>query len=100
MVCLVRKGKNIIVSKTFSKVFRLAGLRIGYLVAKPKVAINLRKNIMAFTNVLTIKAAKNAIDNQEFYNFSLNKTFEKKNNYRRVKNLDLEYAPSNANFIF
>ncbi len=78
MVCLVRKGKNIIVSKTFSKVYRLAGLRIGYLVAKPKVAINLRKNIMAFTNVLAIKAAKNAIDNQEFYNFSLNKTFEKK----------------------
>jgi histidinol-phosphate aminotransferase len=78
MVCLVRKGKNIIVSKTFSKVYGLAGLHIGYLMAKPKVAINLRKNIMAFTNVLAIKAAKNAIDDQEFYNLSLNKTFDAK----------------------
>ena len=78
MVCLFKKGKNIIVSKTFSKVYGLAGLRIGYLVAKPEVAINLRKNIMAFTNVLAIKAAKNAIDDQEFYNFSLNKTVEVK----------------------
>ena len=101
MVCLIKKGKNIIVSKTFSKVYGLAGLRIGYLVAKPEVAINLRKNIMAFTNVLAIKAAKNAIDDQEFYNFSLNKTVEaKKIILEGLNNLNLEYAYSNTNFIF
>ena len=61
-----KKVKILLSQKTFSKVYGLAGLRIGYLVAKPEVAINLRKNIMAFTNVLAIKAAKNAIDDQEF----------------------------------
>ena len=78
MVCLVKKVKDIIVSKTFSKVYRLARLRISYLVAKPEVAINLRKNIMAFTNVFAIKAAKNAIDDQEFYNFGLHKPAQAK----------------------
>ena len=73
-----KKVKILLSQKTFSKVYGLAELRIGYLVNKPEVAINLRKNIMAFTNVLAIKAAKNAIDDQEFYNFSLKKTVEVK----------------------
>ena len=101
MVSLVKKGKNIIVSKTFSKVYGLAGLRIGYMVAKPEIAASLRKNIMAFTNVLAIEAAKNALDDQEFYDFSLNKTREaKKIILEGLDDLNLEYAPSNTNFIF
>ena len=101
MVSLVKKGKNIIVSKTFSKVYGLAGLRIGYMVAKPEIAASLRKNIMAFTNVLAIEAAKNALDDQEFYDFSLNKTGEaKKIILEGLDDLNLEYAPSNTNFIF
>ena len=101
MVSLVKKGKNIIVSKTFSKVYGLAGLRIGYMVAKPEIAAGLRKNIMAFTNVLAIEAAKNALDDQEFYDFSLNKTMEaKKIILEGLDDLNLEYAPSNTNFIF
>ena len=101
MVSLVKEGKNIIVSKTFSKVYGLAGLRIGYMVAKPEIAASLRKNIMAFTNVLAIEAAKNALDDQEFYDFSLNKTLEaKKIILEGLDDLNLEYAPSNTNFIF
>ncbi len=36
MVDLVRKGSNVIVSRTFSKIFGLAGLRVGYVVAHPR----------------------------------------------------------------
>ena len=101
MVSLVKKGKNIIVSKTFSKVYGLAGLRIGYMIANPEVAMGLKKNIMAFTNVLAIEAAKNALDDQEFYNFSLNKTVEaKKIILEGLDHLNLEYALSNTNFVF
>ncbi|MAJ51116.1 MAG: aminotransferase [Flammeovirgaceae bacterium] len=101
MVSLVKKGKNIIVSKTFSKVYGLAGLRIGYMIAKPEIATSLRKKIMAFTNVLAIEAAKNALDDQEFYDFSLNKTVEaKKIILEGLDDLNLEYAPSNTNFVF
>ena len=38
MVELIKEGHNIIVSRTFSKVYGLAGLRIGYLIARPDLA--------------------------------------------------------------
>ena len=34
-VGLVKKGMNVVVSRTFSKIYGLAGLRIGYIVARP-----------------------------------------------------------------
>ncbi len=37
MVELVKKDMNVIVSKTFSKIYGLAGLRVGYIVAKPEL---------------------------------------------------------------
>ena len=42
MDTLVREGANVIVSKTFSKVYGLAGLRIGYLIAPPHLAKQIR----------------------------------------------------------
>ncbi|MFT6941441.1 MAG: histidinol-phosphate aminotransferase, partial [Cyclobacteriaceae bacterium] len=38
MVSLVKKDLDVIVSRTFSKVYGMAGLRIGYLIAKPSIA--------------------------------------------------------------
>ena len=71
------------------------------MIAKPEIATSLRKKIMAFTNVLAIEAAKNALDDQEFYDFSLNKTVEaKKIILEGLDDLNLEYAPSNTNFVF
>ncbi len=40
---------NVAVLRTFSKAFGLAGLRVGYLVADPKVAESLRKTRLAFS---------------------------------------------------
>ena len=51
MIELVKEGRNIIVSKTFSKVYGLAGLRVGYLIAKPEITTQLKKSVMANTNV-------------------------------------------------
>ncbi|MGB5668542.1 MAG: histidinol-phosphate transaminase, partial [Maribacter sp.] len=50
MVELVKNGRNIIVSKTFSKVYGLAGLRVGYLIARPDIATKLKASVMANTN--------------------------------------------------
>ncbi|MDW3192024.1 MAG: histidinol-phosphate transaminase [Cytophagales bacterium] len=101
MVELVKQDKNVIVSKTFSKVYGLAGLRIGYMVAKPEIVKKMRTNLMAFTNMMAIAAAEEAIRDQEFYEFSLKKTQEgKKMIYETLDQLGLEYAPSQTNFIF
>ena len=101
MVELVKEGMNVIVSKTFSKVYGLAGMRIGYLVARPDITSRLRKNIMAMTNVLAIEAAKEALKDDEFYKFSLLKNVEAKNKiYKTLDDLNLEYTKSHTNFVF
>ena len=101
MVELVKEGMNVIVSKTFSKVYGLAGMRIGYLVARPDIAKRLQKNIMAMTNVLAIEAAKEALKDDDFYKFSLLKNLEAKNRiYQTLNDLNLAYVKSHTNFVF
>ena len=46
MIEAVKKGDNVIVSKTFSKVYGMAGLRVGYLIAKPEIASQIRKTLL------------------------------------------------------
>ena len=106
---LVRQGKDIIVSRTFSKVFGMAGLRIGYMVLKPKLADKLfgeyspygRNKIMAQTNVLAVAAAIEALNDTDFYAFSLRKANEEKDKiYKLLDHLGLKYVESSTNFVF
>lgn len=101
MVELVKEGHNVIVAKTFSKVYGLAGLRIGYLIARPDIARRLQERLVAFTNVPAIAAAKAALQDQEFYQFSLEKTQAAKEMiYATLDELELPYMPSHTNFVF
>lgn len=101
MVELVKEGKNVIVSKTFSKVYGLAGIRIGYLIARPDIASRLKNNIMAMTNVLAIAAATEALKDDEFYKFSITKNMEGKEAiYKTLNKLKLNYIKSHTNFVF
>ncbi len=101
MIELVKEGLNVIVSRTFSKVYGLAGLRIGYLVARPDIAARLVEARVSFPNVMGIFAAKAALKDEEFYRFSLRKNAEaKKMIYDTLDGLGLRYVPSHGNFVF
>lgn len=101
MVELVKNGQNVIVSKTFSKVYGMAGLRIGYLITRPDIAMRLKSSVMARTNILAIAAAKEALKDDEFYKFSILKAAEgKKLIYTTLDDLGLEYIKSHTNFVF
>ncbi len=101
MVELVKEGHNVVVSKTFSKVYGLAGIRIGYLITRPDIADRLRGNVMANTNILGIAAAKEALKDDEFYKFSIAKNAEAKAHiYKTLDDLSLSYIPSHTNFVF
>jgi len=101
MIKLVREGRNLIVARTFSKVYGLAGLRIGYLVARPDIAARFRDHMVAFTNVLALAAAKAALKDEAFYRFSLDKTAEAKQMiYAALDELGMSYQPSHTNFVF
>lgn len=101
MISLVREGANVIVSRTFSKVYGLAGLRIGYLVARPDIAARIRPNVMANTNMLAIYGALAALKDEVFYQTSLQKNREGKEYiYRLLDQLNLQYVKSHTNFVF
>ena len=95
-------GKNnIIVLKTFSKAYGLAGLRVGFAVAAEKFAAFMEKARQPFNvNLLAQEAALAALDDKAF----LNKTRKivlkgKKYLYGAFDRMGLKYIPSVTNFI-
>jgi histidinol-phosphate aminotransferase len=101
MVELVKQGKNVIVSKTLSKVYGIAGIRLGYLIAKPELALILSERVVANTNIMAIEAAKAALIDEEFYRFSLKMNREAKLILTQtLDELKLPYTDSHANFVF
>ena len=103
LVPLIRLGvrKNLILMRTFSKIYGLAGLRVGYGIAVPELAAALEKIRQPFNaNLLSQVAALAALDDDEHVhktrqnNFAGLEFFEK-----AFRGLNLEYVPSSANFI-
>lgn len=100
---LVKKGlENLVVAKTFSKLYALAGLRVGYGIAASKTA----KAVDAFcsidnTNALGAVAASATLHDKAYLEMSLEATkLSKKIVTDAFEELGIEYLPSQANFIF
>jgi histidinol-phosphate aminotransferase len=67
MVTLVQQGHNVMVSRTFSKVAALAGLRIGYCIAQPDTIKKLQKFQMGpVINQAALAAARAALTDSDF----------------------------------
>src|SRR6185295_7238859 len=56
---------NVVVTRTMSKAWGLAGLRMGFLVAQPEVAAAIRKVLTPFSTSLVAQAAAMAALTQE-----------------------------------
>ncbi len=98
----VLAGKSVIVLHTFSKIAGLAGVRIGYGIAKPELISCLRRVVNPFTtNRLAQVAALASLDDEEYYRKVL-KTNQKGKRYlyRELKKLGFFYIPTETNFIF
>lgn len=101
MVELVREGRNVIVSRTFSKVYGLAGFRIGYLIARPDIASRLRGALMAHTGTPALIAAEAALGDDQFYKQSLQQNeMAKERIYATLEDLGLPAVKSHTNFVF
>ena len=69
MIHRVKAGDNIIVSRTFSKIFGLAGIRVGYGIARPDIIRRMQPFATGSgVNVLGVKAALASYDDEEFLN--------------------------------
>ena len=103
LVPLIRLGvrKNLILMRTFSKIYGLAGLRIGYGIGNPDLITALEKTRQPFNiNSLAQAAAQAALDDDEHVRKTRANNFAGLEFFRRAfRDLKLEFVPSFANFI-
>jgi histidinol-phosphate aminotransferase len=97
----LKKRGNIIVTRTFSKAYGLAGLRIGYGITSKSIAQVLNKIREPFNvNRFAQAAALAALENRSFLRKVVSYTKkEKKYIYRELRKLKLIFVNSATNFI-
>jgi histidinol-phosphate aminotransferase len=101
MIDLVKKGENVIVSRTFSKIYGLAGLRVGYGLARADLAQKLKKFRMTWFNNLSVGAALASYSDLDFITQSRRKNAEVRRAFlSEMDKMNLRYAPSEANFVW
>lgn len=103
MIDLVRDGYNVAISRTFSKIYGLAGQRVGYMIGQPDVINGIKSNGTgeASLSMAGVSAAIASYQDKDFMNFSRTKINEAKEMVREGLNSNgLSYIPSETNFIF
>jgi histidinol-phosphate aminotransferase len=97
----VKKGKQVIVLRTFSKVYGLAGLRIGYALGREDLVKGLNQVRDPFpVHRLAQVAAEAALKDKEHEKMSVQMIRDgRKYLYRELRRLRLSYVPSQANFL-
>ncbi|TWU43350.1 Histidinol-phosphate aminotransferase [Novipirellula aureliae] len=99
---LVKKHANILVTRTLSKSYGLAGVRFGYLVAQPQVISQLGKIKDSYNcDMLSIAAATAAMSSQAWLAdvvARMNATRQRMSG--RLAELGFDVTPSKANFVW
>ena len=97
----VKEFPNLVVCRTFSKIFGLAGLRVGYALASAEVAGLMNRVRQPFNvNNLALAAAAAALDDEEFVSASYE--LNRRGMAQIVDGLEklgLEHIPSYGNFV-
>ena len=92
---------NLIVTRTFSKAYGLAGLRVGYAFAHPAVADLMNRVRQPFNvNSISLAAAAAGLDDREFVrrSFELNQAGMRQLTAGLTR-LGIDYIPSAGNFV-
>lgn len=100
-IAWVREHPNLVVSRTLSKAYGLAGLRVGFLVAQPALTELINRVRQPFNvNSLALAAAVAALADQAFLERSYQVNREGLAQLEAgFKRLGLEFVPSYGNFI-
>ncbi|MBI5937162.1 MAG: histidinol-phosphate transaminase [Betaproteobacteria bacterium] len=97
----LKEFPNLLISRTFSKAYGLAGLRVGFALARPEVADLLNRVRQPFNvNSLALKAAAAALDDHAFLAESKRVNDAGMAQFiEGFKRLGLDYIPSWGNFV-
>ena len=102
MVGLVSKGRDVIITRTFSKIHGMAGLRLGYMIASEERIKKIGKITRAGMGIAgpTIHAAMESIDDNEFLDLSKQKLISNREYTTTQLNIRNFYPmPSSTNFL-
>lgn len=99
---LVARNEKIMVSRTLSKSYALAGLRFGFLVAQPQMIEQLMKVKDSYNcDALSIAGATAAIDDQEWLTENRAKVIATRDRLEaEMRQLGFSVVPSQANFVW
>jgi histidinol-phosphate aminotransferase len=97
----LKRHPNLVVTRTFSKAYGLAGLRVGYALAHATVADMLNRVRQPFNvNSIALAAAAAALEDMEFVAKSYAENLQGLAQLRAgAERLGLEYIPSYGNFL-
>lgn len=98
----LNEGRDILILRTFSKIYGLAGLRVGYGITKPEIAADMNKIREPFnTSTVAQVAALAALTDEEHVENSKRINREGKEYLcRELDSMGMRYVPTEANFIF
>ena len=103
MLPLVKQGENVVIARTFSKIYGLAGMRVGYMIAKPETI----EMASAFglgdysLNLAGVAGAIACYNDFEFLDYSKSKIVEAKQMIQEALSQEgLNSLPSQTNFMF
>jgi histidinol-phosphate aminotransferase len=98
----LNKFSNLLIVRTFSKIYGLAGLRVGYGIASKEIIDTLNKAHQTFvTSSPALAAAEAAIDDEEFLNMvNINNQKGKEYLFKEFTKMGFDVVPSEANFLF
>jgi len=98
---LMKAGHNVIISRTFSKIYGMAGIRVGYTISSPETAEVIRSTAMSWISGVGLAAAIGCYNDTKFLDYSKSKIVEARDMVKTTCGaLGLEYLPSQTNFVF
>ncbi|MCC9604827.1 histidinol-phosphate transaminase [Blastopirellula sp. JC732] len=99
---LVKQNDKVLVSRTLSKSYALAGLRFGYVVAQPHVIAQLMKVKDSYNcDALSIAGATAAIDDQEWLRTNRAKVIKTRQRMTdKMREIGFTVPDSQANFVW
>lgn len=104
MAYLIKDNPNIFVARTFSKLYGLAGMRIGYALGHVDRISELKKYHSGYEISISssgLSAALASLGDDDFLDFSLKKNEETKQLfYKKLKTWDVPYADSVTSFVY
>ena len=101
MVDLVRGGANILITRTFSKIFGMAGLRVGYGMGHPDIVSLVKDHVMAWPNGVGLYAAYHSYLDEDFIAFSREKVLQGREMVNATfRRHGIEPLPSQTSFVY